>query len=430
MRLKRVEEIPAILVNAKSYPTPIRIVGGDYSQTRCVGGDGGTTVNVSALDKILEFGETAVRAQAGVRVGTLVRALAERGQELPLTPEMGHMSLGAVAVTTLPQASYETGIAQMSSLVTELKLITPQGKPMTVSERSTDLLRVLSSSFGLLGIVHEVVLRVQPLTPVRIDYQVLTLKEFSARFAGIIKTPGALRLHISPFNDQITVERRTPDETASTNRSGIWQIRKSVMRNVLPAFGSTVGSVLAAPGVAGAVVSGMQRALRATLDRAARTVVLYAHEWIRDLPQEAWKSRYTYTLWAFPQADYPKLLVEYFAFCKSYYKEHGYRCNVVNGASRLHQDRSSLFSVSFSGPMFTLEPSSTGDRGWAEFLIDFNDFASALGGVPTFNQSRALKPAHVSAAFGERAKLFRALRQRTDPLNRLCNSYFAHLMDS
>jgi FAD/FMN-containing dehydrogenase len=429
MRAKRAEEIPAILANIKSYPTPVRIVGGDYSQTRCVGGDGGTTVNLSPLDKILEFEETTVRAQAGVRVGTLVRALAERGQELPLTPEMGHMTLGAAAVTTLPQASHEAGVAQMSSLVSELKLITPQGKSMTVTERNADLLRVLSSSFGLLGVVHEVVLRVQPLTPVRIDYQELTLREFGARFASIIKTPGAVRLHISPLKDQIMVERRTIDETANMNRSGIWQIRKSVMRNVLPAFGSTVGSVLAAPGVAGAVVAGMQRALRATLDRAGRTVVLYAHEWLRDLPQEAWKSRYTYTLWGFPESSFPKLLGEYFAFCKSYYKQHGYRCNVVNGASRLHQDRNSLFSVSFSGPMFTLEPSSTGDRGWNDFLIDFNDFASALGGVPTFNQSRALKPEHITKAFGERAKLFRALRQRTDPLNRLCNSYFAHLLE-
>jgi len=403
-------------------------VGGDYSQTRCVGGDGGTTVNLSPLDKILEYEETTVRAQAGVRVGTLVRALAERGQELALTPEMGHMSLGAVAVTTLPQASYENGTAQMSSLVKELKLITPQGKPMTVTERNPDLLRVLTSSFGLLGVVHEVVLGVQPLTPVRIDYQVMTLKEFSARFSSIVNAPGALRLHISPFNDQITLERRTIDETADVNRSGIWQIRKSVMRNVLPAFGSTVGSVLAPPGVAGAVVSGVQRALRATLDRAARTVVMHSHEWMRDLPQEAWKSRYTYSLWGFPQADFPKLLGAYFAFCRSYFKENGFRCNVVSGASRLHQDRSSLFSVSFGGPMFTLEPSSTGDKGWNDFLIDFNDFASAAGGVPTFNQSRALKPEHVAKAFGERAKLFGALRQRTDPLNRLCNSYFAHLL--
>ena len=428
MQARRAEDIPAILANTKNYPTPVRIVGGDYSQTRCVGGDGGTTVNLSSLGKIIEFGDDEVRAQAGVRVGTLVRALAERGQELPLTPEMGHMTVGAVAVTTLPQPSQAQGAAQMSALVKELKLITPQGKLMTVTNRNADLMRVLSSSFGLLGVVNEAVLRVQPLVPVRIDHEVLTLKEFGARFREIVASPSALRLHISPFHDQITVERRTPDESLASSRSGIWQIKKSVMRNVLPAFGSTVGSVLAGPGVAGAVVSGVQRALRATLP--ARSVVMHSHEWIRDFPQEAWRSRYTYTLWGFPQAGFPKLLAEYFAFCRAYYKQHNYRCNVVSGASRLHQDRSSLFSVSFQGPMITLEPSSTGDRGWDEFLIDFNDFASALGGVPTFNQSRALKPEHVAKAFGDRVKLFRALRQRTDPLNRLCNSYFAHLLET
>ncbi len=423
IRLKRFEDLPTVLSKTKSYPTPIRMVGADYSQTRCVGGDGGTTVDTGGLDKILEFGETFVRAQAGVRVGTLVHALAERGLELPLTPEMGQISLGALAVTTLPQASHGAGVAQLSSLVTEIKLITPQGKQMIVTERERDLMRVLRSSFGLLGVVHEVVLRVRPLTPVKIDYQVLSLKEFSGRFASIIRAPGALRLHISPFNDRITVERRTLDESASLSRSGIWQIRNSVMRNVLPAFGSTVGSVLAAPGLRAA----MQKALRATIDRSTRGVMMYAHEWMRDLPIEAWKARHTYSLWAFPEADFPVVLAAYYSFCKSYFKKNRYRCNVVSGASRLHQDKGSLFSVSYTGPMFTLEPSSTGDEGWDDFLIDFNDFASGLGGTPTFNQTRALQPEHVAKSFGERVKLFRALRQRTDPLNRLRNSYFAYL---
>ena len=428
LRAKRFEEIPTILANSKTYPTPVRMVGADYSQTRCVGGDGGTTVDTSALDKILEFGETTVRAQAGVRVGVLARALAERGQELLLTPEMGNISVGGLAVTTCPQASHSNGLAQLSSLVTELKLITPQGKQLTVTDRERDLMRVLRSSFGLLGVVHEAVLRVQPLTPVKIDYQVLTLREFSQRFASLVAAPGALRLHISPFDDRIIVERRNLDESANISRSGIWQIRNSVMRNVLPAFGSTVGSVLSAPGLRSVVVSGVQRALRATLDPTARGVVMHAHEWMRELPQESWKSRYTYSLWAFGQDNFPRVLYEYFRFCKAHYKQHRYRCNVVSGASRLHQDRSSLFSASYTGAMFTLEPSSTGDKGWDDFLIDFNDFASSLGAVPTFNQTRALQPEHVSKAFGDRAKLFRALRQRTDPLNRLRNSYFAYLL--
>jgi L-gulonolactone oxidase len=424
LRLKKVEDIPTLLAKSRSYPTPIRMVGADYSQTRCVGGDGGTTIETGALDKILEFDDTHVRVQAGVRVSTLVQALTERGLELALTPEIGHISIGALAVTTLPQASYEPGLAQMSSLVSEIKMITPQGKNLTVTERDRDLMRVLRSSYGLLGIVHEVQLRVQPLTAVKIDYSVLTLREFAARYSSLINMPGALRLHISPFHDRITVERRTLDDSASITRSGIWQIRQSVMRNVLPAFGSTVGSVLAAPGLRAKVLSGMHRALRGN----TRGVAMYAHEWMRDLPKEAWRARHTYSMWAFSQADYPKLLGEYFGFCKTYYKQHRYRGNVVSGASRLHQDRGSLFSLSYSGPTLTLEPSSSGDAGWDDFLIDFNEFATARGGVPTFNQTRALQPEHVTRAFGERAKLFKALRQRTDPLNRLRNSYFAYLL--
>src|ERR1700678_2000634 len=71
LKLKRFEDLPSVLSKTKSYPTPIRMVGADYSQTRSVGGDGGTTVDTGALDKIVEFGETPVGAQAGGHLGTL-----------------------------------------------------------------------------------------------------------------------------------------------------------------------------------------------------------------------------------------------------------------------------------------------------------------------------------------------------------------------
>lgn len=429
LRPIRAEEIAKILGNPKTHPTPVRAMGADYSQTRCVGGDGGTILDTSALNRILEIGEGTVRAQAGVRVGVLVRALAERGLELPLTPEIGNMSVGALAVTTLPQASFQDGAAQMSSFVVEMKLITPQGKQLTVTERDRDLIRVLRSSFGLLGIVYEVVLRVIPMRPVKIDYQVFSLEDFAASYRTIMSGGGALRLHLAPFNDRITVERRSLDLEKTTTRSGMWQIRNSVMRNVLPAFGSSVGSVLSAPGLRNAVLSGVHRALNVGSAPSTRGVVMHAHEWMRDLPAESWKARYTHTLWAFPAAVYPRVLAEYFAFCRNYDHDNHFRPNVVSGASRLHADRSSLFSVSYGGPMLTLEPSSNGEKGWADFLIDFNDFAAQFGGVPTLNQTRALKPEYIAKAFGDRARLFRALRQRTDPLNRLHSNYFAGLFD-
>src|SRR5260370_34921881 len=65
LKLKRFEDLPTVLSKTRSYPTPIRMVGADYSQTRCVGGDGGTTVDTRALDTILEFGDAFVLAQAG-----------------------------------------------------------------------------------------------------------------------------------------------------------------------------------------------------------------------------------------------------------------------------------------------------------------------------------------------------------------------------
>jgi hypothetical protein len=70
-----------------------------------------------------------------------------------------------------------------------------------------------------------------------------------------------------------------------------------------------------------------------------------------------------------------------------------YRANLVTGANRVHQDRGSLFSVSYSGPAITLEPSSNGDQGWDDFLIDFNqtldEAERRLGAVPCGNGSRS-----------------------------------------
>jgi len=79
----------SILLDAKQFPTPVRIVGAIIHRRVCRR-DGGTTLNLSSLNKIIE---SARRSQSsGVRVGTLRRARRAR-QELPLTPN-GHMTVG------------------------------------------------------------------------------------------------------------------------------------------------------------------------------------------------------------------------------------------------------------------------------------------------------------------------------------------------
>ena len=91
--------------------------------------------------------------------------------------------------------------------------------------------------------------------------------------------------------------------------------------------------------------------------------------------------------------------------------------------------KSSLFSVSFAGPMFTLEPSSTGERGWDDFLIDFNDFASATGRRADL-QSIARAEARARRQGVRRAReAVPGAAPAHGSLNRLCNSYFSHLLD-
>ena len=346
------------------------------------------------LDKILEFGETSVRAQAGVRVGTLVRALAERGLELPLTPEMGQISLGALAVTTLPQASYGAGdgAAVLPGHRDEADHAAGQANGRDRTRARPDARAALELR-ACSGIVHEVVLRVRPLTPVKIDYQVLTLKEFAARFSA--HRQGAGRIAAAHFAFQGSDHgraphpgrRRLPQPLRNLANPQIGDAQR-VARIRLDRRQRAGGAGLARRRVVGHAAGAARDGNRGRGDVRARVDARLAERSVEGAPhlQSVGVPAGRLSARCWPNTS---------RSAESYYKEHRYRCNVVNGASRLHQDRGSLFSVSYSGPMFTLEPSSTGDSGWDEFLIDFNDFASSLGGMPTFNQTRALQPEHV-----------------------------------
>jgi hypothetical protein len=116
---------------------------------------------------------------------------------------------------------------------------------------------------------------------------------------------------------------------------------------------------------------------------------------------------------------------DYFDFCVNYYKENGYRSNMLNVGYRINQDDSSLFSYSHDGIVMTVDPVGTGDPGWQEFLQAYNEFCSERGGRPLFNQTRWLTPAQARKAFGDKLDQFNEIRRKYDPTDRLLNEYFA-----
>jgi hypothetical protein len=145
-------------------------------------------------------------------------------------------------------------------------------------------------------------------------------------------------------------------------------------------------------------------------------------------PEKPGNTRFTFSIWAFREEEYPGIQRAYFDFCHKYYRSKGYRGNMMELAYRVNADTSSLLSYSFDGTVITIDPVSTGDAGWDEFLVAFNDFCSQNGGVPVFSQTKLLTRAQVEKAFGERLNTFESYRNRFDPTDRLLNEYFRKLL--
>lgn len=244
VRPKRIEDIQTILENSRAFPSPVRAIGANYSQTRCGVADGGTIVEMAAMNRILEITEQHVRVQAGASLLDVATALEQRGLQLPVNPDLGNLTMGAAALAPTKDSSMPGEVGQLSSALKEVKLALPNGKSITINESQADLLKLIRSSYGLAGIAHELTFRVVPLRAVRLDYESFSLEAFAREFAALTEMPVGLKFYLMPFRDRVTVEFRSYDEEPPTTRSGIWSIRKSVMTNLLPAFGSTVSNAV------------------------------------------------------------------------------------------------------------------------------------------------------------------------------------------
>ena len=145
-------------------------------------------------------------------------------------------------------------------------------------------------------------------------------------------------------------------------------------------------------------------------------------------PEQSSNSRYTFSIWAFPEERYVACLRAYFEFSRDYYRQTGYRINLLSVGYRINADQSSLFSYSYHGTVLTFDPVSTGGDGWLPFLERYNALCSGLGGVPLFNQTFLLTRPQVDKAFGDRIATFDEHRRRFDPGDRLLNDYFRELI--
>ena len=75
----------------------------------------------------------------------------------------------------------------------------------------------------------------------------------------------------------------------------------------------------------------------------------------------------------------------------------------------------------------TIDPVSTANPGWTQFLSDYNEWCSGQGGVPLPNQTFGFTREQAQKALGDRFAVMAAKRAEFDPGNRLLNDFFKSL---
>jgi hypothetical protein len=424
-----VDQIVAILKDPGKYPAPVRAVGSNHSTSPCGTADGGTLIKMSKMNAITAITQDAVTAQGGAIYIDVAKELEKQQLQFFVNTEIGSLSIGSAACCGTKDASMAGELGQVNSYITKIKMVLPSGDLLEVGEDQPELLQKVRSSYGTFGIVYEATIRVRPLTPMAVRHETFSLEDFTMKLPKLMAGGESMMFYIFPFDNLITVEFRhyNPKATGDPNRVA-WPLRNYMWANAGPLFCSQVERNIEDKDIRYGVINGFCALWRFKLENLVTSDNTVAGDQIIRYPTVADDSRYTFSLSAFPEANYAEVITEYFAFCKKYYQDKGYRTNMLNVGYWIAKDQSSLLSYSWDSGVMTIDPVSTGNPGWPEFLTAYNDFNAAHGGIPLFNQTDGITPAQVQQALGDRLKAFAAARKTFDPQGRLLNAYFRNML--
>jgi FAD/FMN-containing dehydrogenase len=428
-----VEEIQQILGDSKRYPSPVRAMGSFHSLTPCVSSEG-TIVNTSRMKRVVDIDREKLTftAQAGLQFIEASQALRARNLQFRTNIEIGNLTLGSAACCHTKDALDGIEFGQVSSYVTRIKWVNPSGQLEEASEdKNPDLLRLMRSSHGLCGIVYEATFRVEPMEAAHFTYLPRPIDDLTeAEVSSIMnRSEGLICWTVGRtvvFQRKETVARAGPFAwVAAAARHRMWNHGAAYWGRKIQSLPKPLRNVALNDWFA--LLRLAYRGLHVTgglrLYDPGKTV-----DYSRTKPS----SRYAFTFWAFPRAQWLQTLREYLEFSQNHFRKYDFRCNMPMGSYYIRRDTGSLLSYSADGDICSLDPihASTDQAAWERFLREFNDFAAARNGIPLLNQSPFVTREHVEAAYGERWRQFSTWVRAVDPSGRMLNPFFSELLSS
>jgi hypothetical protein len=432
---KTVADIQNVLRDTATYPSPVRAMGSYHSLTPCASSDG-TMIDMKQMNQVvsIDAANLTFTAQGGMQIIDGSKALRAQNLQFMLNIEIGNMTVGAAACCHSKDALDGIEFGQVSSYVTAMKWVAPDGSLAEASDSSDpNLMRLMRSSYGLLGVIYEVTFKIKPIEALHFTYLPRPVAELTpAEVDNLLDTSEGLICW--------TVGRTAVfQQRQKINQPGILGALQAAVRKMLWNFQGAflarmIDLFMVNKDLRDAIQSGsfdLENFLYQTLHLAGGITLLAPDKTI-DYHQTPQDARYAFTFWAFPRAQWLTTYLAYLDFADDYFKTTGFRCNMPLGAYHIRTDTSSLLSYTNDGEVFSIDPihAPTDLDAWHTFLQAFNDFASQRGGIPLLNQSPFVTQAQVQKAFGDRWQQFSDAVRSIDPTGRLLNPFFAALLNA
>jgi FAD/FMN-containing dehydrogenase len=421
-----VPELMKIMDPDARTQTPIRPRGAGTACTGCNTTPTGSVINTVALDRILNIDtfNNTITAQAGVRVYQLVEALAERDLELVGAHELTGRTLGGAIASPSMGPGIGNRSACLSSRVLNVKMLTPGGKLMKINASQKNLMAAVRSSYGLLGVIVEATLRVQPASNFSATHRKLSINDFCSVVDTLSSSEVGFKFYLMPYRDRVYLDlRRYAESPGNTYITG-WKIKEWGESTVLPNVFKSLNRLLPLHSVRYQLIDTVSEATQGLVN--GRLVSTGNNMAAGASGRNFSRTRsMLYTTWCFPASDFSVVAKAYRDFCEQNYAESRYRCDMPAVGYHVCVDKTAVLSPSFDEPVIALQAVSTQAVGWENFVIDLADFAEQWGGVPLYNQSRSVRADYARQVYGGRLDFFRKIRRQLDPEDRLLTPFMA-----
>ncbi len=422
---KNLAELMHCLDGDRNVAIPIRPQGTGSSATDCSAAITGSAVNMSGLNRIVRIDaeNLTVTAESGVRLGELVAALAEQGLELIGNFDQTERTLGGAIAAPCMGPGIGGNASMLSTQLLNLKAITPGGKLVPISSAQPNLLNAFRLSYGMLGVIYEVKLRIRPIATFSASHRCMDIDTFAHVVDRLAGGDVGLKFYLMPYRNHVYLDLRHYDANRKKAYNAPWKIKdwgeSTVLPNVLKSLNRVVPIATFRHRLVDTISATTHGLVNSKLVSNGNNVSAGGRHRRRK------SNNLLYSTWCFPATDFSVVVKAYAKFCRETFAHTAYRCDLPAVGYRVAQDNSALLSPSFDEPLIALQTTSTQRRGWDDFALELSEFAENWGGTPLFNQTVSIRDAYVSQTYGGRIEFFRKIRRRLDPDNRLLNPYLA-----